>query len=212
LKTHTYADGPNSEAITVDLVDEDGTFTNRANPLSVTVNNVAPTITISGAGSVNEGSSDSLTLGAVTVPGSDTGSSYIVHWGDGNSNTYPSNGIKTHTYADGPNAYNITVDLMDEDGTFLNRANALSVTVNNVAPTAAIVGAPASSPEGTGISLTSNVTDPGADTFSYAWSVTKNGNAYASGTAANFSFTPNDEGTYVVSLTVTDDDGGSGSD
>src|SRR5205814_10335296 len=54
-----------------------------------------------------------------------------------------------------------------------------SITVNNVAPTASIVGAPASSSEGTLISLTSNVVDPGtADTFSYAWLVTKNGNAY----------------------------------
>ena len=56
-----------------------------ANALSVTVNNVAPTIAISGAANVNEGSSYSLTLGAVTDPGTDTVTSYIVHWGDGNS-------------------------------------------------------------------------------------------------------------------------------
>jgi Ca2+-binding RTX toxin-like protein len=176
------------------------------------VNNVAPTIAISGAASVNEGSSYSLTLGTVTDPGTDTISSYIVHWGDGNTSTFASTGIKTHTYADGPNSFNVTVDLVDEDGTFLNRANALSVTVNNVAPTAAIVGAPASSPEGTLISLTSTVTDPGADSATYAWSVTKNGNPYSSGTAASFGFTPNDNGTYVVTLTVTDDDGATGSD
>jgi len=42
--------------------------------------------------------------------------------------------------------------------------------------------------------------------------VTKNGNPYASGSAPSFSFTPNDNGTYVVSLTVTDDDSGAGSD
>src|SRR5207248_23834 len=86
-----------------------------------------------------------------------------------------------------------------------------NITVSNVAPTAAIVGAPGSTPEGTGISLTSSVSDPGSlDSFVYAWSVTKNGNAYASGSAASFSFTPNDNGTYVVSLTVTDDDSGVG--
>jgi hypothetical protein len=61
---------------------------------------VAPTIAISGAASVNEGSAYSLTLGAVTDPGTDTVSSYIVHWGDGSSSTYSSNGVKTHTYAD----------------------------------------------------------------------------------------------------------------
>ena len=93
----------------------------------MTVNNVAPTIAISGAASVNEGSPYSLTLGAVTDPGTDTVTSYIVHWGDGSTDTYASNGVKTHTYADGPNTTAITVDLVDEDGTFLDRANALSV-------------------------------------------------------------------------------------
>ena len=97
------------------------------------VNNVPPSITISGAATVNEGSAYSLTLGAVTDPGADTVSSYVVHWGDGNTSTYGTNGVKTHTYADGPDDHAITVDLVDEDGTFLDRANALSVHVNNVA-------------------------------------------------------------------------------
>src|SRR5439155_12644809 len=119
-KTHTYADGPSSPAITVDLVDEDGTFLDRANAKSVTVNNVAPSIAISGNASVSEGSSYSLTLGAVTDPGTDAVSGYIVHWGDGNSDTYATNGAKTHTYADGSSAPAITVDLVDEDGSYLD--------------------------------------------------------------------------------------------
>ena len=99
-----------------------------------------------------------------TDPGTDTVTSYIVHWGDGNSNTYATDGIKGHTYADGPNTYSITVDLIDEDGTFLDRANALSVTVDNVKPTIAISGA-ASVNEGSVYSLTLGaVTDPGTDT------------------------------------------------
>ena len=71
---------------------------------------------------MDEGSVYSLTLGAVTDPGTDTVTSYVVHWGDGNSSTYSSNGVKTHTYADGPNDWPVTVDLVDEDGTFLDRA------------------------------------------------------------------------------------------
>ena len=87
------------------------------------------------------------------------------------------------------------------------------VAVANVAPTAAINGAPGSSPEGTAISLTSSVTDPGQDTHSYAWSVKKDGVAYGSaGSSAGYSFTPNDNGSYVVSLEVTDSDGATGSD
>src|SRR5204862_6444888 len=163
-KSHTYADGPNDDAIKVDLVDEDDTFNDAANALSVHVNNVAPTIAISGNAYVNEGSAYSLSLGAVTDPGQDTVSSYIVHWGDGSSDTYATNGAKSHTYADGPSDHAITVDLVDEDGTFLDRANPLSVHVNNIAPSIAISGN-ASVNEGSPYSLTLGaVTDPGTDT------------------------------------------------
>src|SRR5436305_15273854 len=88
-----------------------------------------------------------------------------------------------------------------------------SIAVTNAAPTATIIGAPASSPEGTTLSLTATVSDPGgADTFTYAWAATKNGSAYASATTPGFSFTPDDNGSYVVALTVTDDDGRVGAD
>ena len=72
---------------------------------AVTVDNVAPTIAISGAADRERGLGYSLTLGAVTDPGTDTVTSYVVHWGDGITNTYGTSGVKTHTYADGPNDY-----------------------------------------------------------------------------------------------------------
>src|SRR4029079_18267247 len=100
-----------------------------------------PTIAVSGNANVDEGSTYTLTLGAVSDPGTDTVSSYLVHWGDGSSNAYSTGGAKTHTYADGPNNYDITVDLTDEDGSFTDAANAFSVHVNNVAPTISISGA-----------------------------------------------------------------------
>ena len=168
-KTHTYADGLATRAVTVDLVDEDGTHLDRANAHSVQVNNVPPSITISGAASVNEGSSYSLTLGAVTDPGTDTVASYVVHWGDGNTDTYGSAGVKTHAYADGLATHSITVDLIDEDGTHVNRANALSVSVSNVAP---LVTAPADQTASEGSSETFDLgsfTDPGDDD---PWEVT----------------------------------------
>src|SRR2546428_149262 len=94
----------------------------------------------------------------------------------------------------------------DKDGGFDSKA--FKVTVANLAPTAAINGAPASSAEGTPISLTSTVTDPSStDTaagFAYSWNVTKNGNPFASGSAATFSFTPDDNGSYLVTFTATD--------
>ena len=82
-------------------------------------------------------------------------------------------------------------------------------TLVGAAPTATITGVPASghSPEGTAITLGSTVADPltaNPTGFVYTWSVTKNGVAFSSGSGPGFSFTPDDNGTYVVSLIVTD--------
>jgi len=85
------------------------------------------------------------------------------------------------------------------------------IQVNNVPPTVTILDAPATSPSGTAITLGSNVTDPSpamtAAGFTYAWSVTKNGAPFATGTAASFTFTPDDAGSYVVTLTAADKNG-----
>ena len=126
---------PASRTITVDVTDEDGTFL-VAGTKTITVNNVAPTIALSGNATVNEGALYSLTLGAVTDPGTDTVTSYTIHWGDG-ANTGPVSGnptgqVVTHTYVNGPTSPTITVDLVDEDGTFL-AAGTKTITVTNVA-------------------------------------------------------------------------------
>jgi hypothetical protein len=102
--------------------------------------------------------------------------------------------------------------IIDKDDGFTQYTT--TVVVNNVAPTVVITGAPATRPEGTLISLGSAASDSSsADVtagFTYAWSVTKNGNPYTTGSSSSFSFTPDDNGTYVVSLTATDKDGGVG--
>ncbi len=145
------------------VTDDDGGI--GSNSSTITVDNVLPSIAIGGDGSVNEGSVYSLTLGAVTDPGTDTVSRYTVHWGDGSSDTYGAGGVQTHTYGDGPNTYAITVDLIDEDGTFLNRANALDVTVLNVAPAVTLSGL-ASADEGQIRHYTFTTSDPSLDSIS----------------------------------------------
>ena len=165
---HTYADGPNSFTITVDLIDEDGTFL-AAGSRVVTVNNVNPTISTSGAASINEGSNYALTLGVITDPGQDTVSQYRVNWGDGFNTGFlagnPTGQVLNHTYTDGPNNFIITVDLIDEDGTFL-AAGSRSVTVNDVAPTIGVSGA-SNVNEGALYTITlGTVSDSGGDTVS----------------------------------------------
>ncbi len=184
------------------------------------MNNVAPTIAVSGAASVNEGSAYSFTLGAVTDPGPDTVTNYRVFWGDGNFDVYTTPGVKTHIYADDDptgttsDSYTIRVDLRDEDSNpgYFNNVGAASVTVNNVAPVPTITG-PSTGTEGSLYTAGSSITDAGVnDTFpTFSWSVLKNGNPYTTGaTLDNFSFTPDEDGTYTINLSVTDDDGTTG--
>ena len=207
ILTHTFADGPSTPTITVDLTDEDGTFL-AAGSKSITVNNVAPTIAISGAASVVEGSPYSLTLGAITDPGQDTVTQWIVHWGDGQTSTFTSGGVQTHTYADGPATNNITVDLVDEDGTFTNRANPLAVSVTNVPPTIAISGN-AHTPEGAIYFLALGaITDPGTDTVSQ-WTVHWGDGQSSSYNAGGLKSHIYADGPSLASITVdlTDEDG-----
>jgi hypothetical protein len=173
--------------------------------------NLAPTPTINGAPTSSpEGTAISLTS-SVSDPGStDT---FVYAWSvKKNGNPYASGTSANFSFTPDDNgSYEVSLTVTDDDGG--PGSDSETVAVTNVDPTATINGAPASSAEGTLISLTSTMADPGtADTHSYAWSVKKNGNPYSSGASANFSFTPDDNGTYEVSLTITDDDGGSGSD
>lgn len=76
-------------------------------------------------------------------------------------------------------------------------------------PVVSINGLPGGNtgPEGTAVSVAANITGPGSGgPYTYSWAVTKQGagTPYATGSDSNFSFTPDDNGTYNLSLTVTD--------
>ena len=90
------------------------------------------------------------------------------------------------------------------------------MAVGNVAPTSSIVAISDPRIEGTAITVVGSATDAGGseDTLTYAWSVFKDGaaTAYAGSSGVNqtsFTFTPDDDGSYQVVLTVSDEDGGS---
>jgi hypothetical protein len=101
-----------------------------------------------------------------------------------------------------------SVTITADDGNGSTATTLFTLTIGGVAPTAQIAGAPASALEGSTVSLTGSATSPSAgDTFTYNWTVTKNVGAYASGSGTSFSFQPDDEGAYAVSLQATDDGG-----
>jgi hypothetical protein len=202
---HTYADGAVSYNVTATATNEDGTFA--SNSVAVSVANVAPTLAISGAASVNEGSVYTLSLSS-TDPGADTITSWTINWGDSTQVVTGNPSSVTHTYADGTVNYNITATATDEDGTY--SANNVAVTVNNVAPTAN-AGGPYTVGEGGSITLNGSATDPAgaADPLTYTWDLDNNGSFETSGASPVFSAAGIDGPTSrTINLRVTDGDGG----
>jgi len=224
--THTYADN-GSYPVHMTYMEGDGEFTADA---TAVVNNVAPTLSNLAIPPSKEGSLATLT-GTITDPGILDTQSVVVQWGDGTSSTVAVGAGATsftaiHTYADNGNDAVIVTDTDKDGGVGTGSATAV---VNNVAPivtqlaiTTSLEGAPSTSPA----VLTGSFTDPGTlDTHTVVinWG---DGSApstvYAAAGALSFSGVmhsyPNigsgqpgsSSGTYPITVTVTDKDGGVG--
>jgi hypothetical protein len=131
--THTYTT-TGAKSIAVDVVDATGTYASAAT-LGVTVNNL-PTIPVTGNSFANATGIYTVTLGTAT-DANGTPSQYIIHWGDGTTNTQTATGAYTHTYA-AAQAATISVDLVDAKGTTTS-AGSLAVTVDPT-PTMVVTG------------------------------------------------------------------------
>src|SRR5262249_17282420 len=177
---------------------------------SVTVNNVAPTVNAGPDVTVNEGSAFTL-FGSATDPGVNDLLSYRwTYMGVAGQVTVGTTPTLTLTAPDN-GVFTFTLTVTDSDGAA--RSDSAVVTINNVAPTVS-AGGNQTVNEGSSVTLNGTFSDPGTlDTFTYNWHVvSSNGQAVADGSAQNFSFTPVDNGTYTVTFTVTDKDGGVGTD
>ena len=209
---------PNEEGtftVTLTVTDDDGDSGTDIETMSVS--NTGPVADAGGPYLVDEGSSITLDAsGSYDPDGGDATLAYAWDFdGDGEyddaTNITPTFSAVTLDGTSPPKMVQIGLKVTDGSGDS-NFATA-NVEVSNVAPTATIVGAPTTSPKGVQIDLTNEVIDPGVDdTFDYSWTITRNGSPFASGTDENISLTPELIGSYVVSLAVTDDDGGEGTD
>ncbi len=233
--THTYADGPGVYTVTIRVADNtmSGDFVNGVNGVdfvedtfTVTVNNVPPTLIISGNSTTDEGSTYTLNLSS-SDPGDDTITSWEINWGDGTiENVLGNPSSVTHVYANGDANYTISATATDEDGTFT--ANTLDVFVQNVAPTITSVNlSDTTIPEGQSVTVSGTFTDPAlgvpTETFTVvidwgngATSVATVDNALGTYTATytyadDHPLTGTPDDTFTITVTVTDDDGGSSS-
>jgi DNA/RNA endonuclease G (NUC1) len=194
--TYTITDGQLSATATVNVtVSSVNDAPSATNDSATTDEDTAVTINV--LANDSDADNDSLTITAVSAPshgGAAISNGKVVYTPNANYNGGDS---FTYTITDGQLSATATVNV--------------TVSSVNDAPSAYIV-APSTGSEGTQISVSGSATDPDADeTFTFSWVVTKSGSPYATGSGTPFSFTPDDNGTYVVTLTATDSHNGSGS-
>lgn len=208
---HVYADD-GSFTVTVTVTDNNGDST--AKTFTATVDNIAPTLTVTGNSTAVTGQVYTLNLGA-SDPGPDTISQWGIDWGDGNNETVMGNpSSATHTYSSG-GAMSIVATATDEDGSYAASAVGVSVTVSNVAP---VVDAltDLTINEGGTLNLAGTFSDVnGADTHTATvnWG---DGSAVEALTVGAGTFSGShvyaDSGAYNLSVTVRDNGGLSDSD
>ena len=226
--THTYEDddpsGTASDVYTITATVEDDDTGSDTQTATLTVHNLPPTVVIDPLSDTNEGDTFYVS-GMVTDSGISDTYTVTIDWGDGQSEDFfvDSSGFfdAYHTYEDddptgtASDVYTITVTAEDDD-TGTGSATA-QFTVNNVDPTVdsvLISGTPAF--PGDPITVESDFSDP-ADSFdSYTYVVdwgddTSTGPqiiGYGSLISEDHAYAT--AGDYTITVTVTDDDGGSG--
>ncbi len=167
--------------------------------------NVAPTANANGPYSGTSGAAVSFS----SAGSSDTGgiiAAYNWNFGDGGSSN---NANPSHTYAAAGN-YSVSLTVTDNDGATGSNSTTASIVdpiPDNVAPTANANG-PYSGTSGAAVSFSSaGSNDSDGNIAAYSWTFGDGG----SSNNANPSHTYAAAGNYSVSLTVTDNDGATGS-
>lgn len=212
-QNHTYADN-GTYTVTVQVTDKDNESGQAT--FEVEVANVAPIVTAAADQSSDEGEDKAFDLGSFSDPGlTDTPWDVEVDWGDGSSTTtfqladQGSVGSQNHTYADN-GSFTVTVYVTDGDNE--TGQASFEVTVTNVAP---IVTAAddQSSDEGQEVAFDlGSFSDAGADdapwTVDIDWgdSSSDNFDTSSQGGLGTANHTYADNGTYVVTVRVTDKD------
>jgi RHS repeat-associated protein len=214
--SHVYADN-GTYTVTVTVTDDDHNI--GIGMLRIAVQNVAPTATLFNSGPVDEGGTATVSFAdPFDASPVDTAAGFRYSYDFDNDGTFEitdsaaaSVVVPAAYLDDGPGSRTARARIRDKDGGFTDYTT--TIALRNVAPTVSVT-APNRSAEGTAVSVTSTVFDPStadrAAGFRYAWSVARNGALFASGATADIRFTPDDDGTYVVTLLVTDKDSGIG--
>ncbi len=210
--THTYDD---NDTYTITLTLFDGQGNSVVSTLQVVVDNVDPTATLTNGGDVDEGSTGFVQFSAPFDPSAaDVAAGFSYSYDFDNDDIFEitqsgsaSAVVPASFLADGPAIRTIRARISDKDGGFSDYTTSIAVT--NVSPTVES-GSDITINEGGVLTRSGSFVDPGAD----AWTATVD---YGDGSGEqplmldpdkSFSLdhTYRDDGTYVVTVRVRDDD------
>lgn len=218
--THAYVDN-GTYVTTITVIDNNGGSGVAVG--GVTVTNAAPVVTDAGNKTAVEGGTLTINPPATyTDAGSADTHTAIVYWGDGSYDAKAASGgnvaSSAHAYTDN-GAFTVTIVVTDDDGGV--GTDTLTATISNANPVVTATSAKTGN-EGATLTVTApaSFTDAGSgdthtaiidwdDGTTASVAVTDYG---ASGTLASASHAYTDNGVYSVTVTVTDDDGGTDSD
>ncbi len=191
--SHRYADD-GTYTVTLTVSDDDGA--DNTTVQAITVTNLAPTAAFAYS-PASPSTADDVAFTDESLDADGTVASWAWDFGDGatSSEQHPS-----HSYAD-DGSYTVTLSVTDDDGATAEASQTVSVT--NVAPVAGFTTSPEDPTTQVDIDFTDTSTDSDGSVVDWNWDFGDGANS----TEANPSHRYADDGTYTVTLTVTDDDG-----
>ena len=206
---HAYPDeGTGTYTATLTVTDSASLSSVAAATAEVTVANDAPAPTLPAELSTTAGEIFALN-GTLADKGAEDGPwSVIYDWGDGTADTSYVTSVSAgitgaHAYARG-GSYTVQATVTDADGA---TGSATSTVTATSLPLVASAGGPYSATEGAPVAFDGSASsDPDGDALTYAWDFGDG----ATGTGATPAHTYADDGTYTVTLTVSDAGGATG--